>query len=141
MAQREVDAVIAQAREAIAAGRTPNVDALRARLRGDEAGLAQLERVLAIHRARNRLSREVSAPAPKPSLRAALRTKVTVNANMDVRRERAGEAFALVWDAVPSIDTETKKPNKSAIALLLAGAVGLATFWRKRSGDDAPASD
>jgi len=39
-------------------------------------------------------------------------------------------------DAVPSVDPETKKPNKTAIALLLAGAVGLATFWRKRSGDD-----
>jgi hypothetical protein len=39
-------------------------------------------------------------------------------------------------DAVPAIDTETKKPNKSAIALLVAGAVGALTFWRKRSGDE-----
>jgi hypothetical protein len=39
-------------------------------------------------------------------------------------------------DAVPSIDSESKKPNKSAIALLVAGAVGALTFWRKRSGDD-----
>ena len=39
-------------------------------------------------------------------------------------------------DAVPTIDPETKKPNKSAIALLIASAVGVATFWRKRSGDD-----
>ena len=38
--------------------------------------------------------------------------------------------------AVPSIDTESKKPNKSAIALALAGVVGALTFWRKRSGDD-----
>ena len=37
--------------------------------------------------------------------------------------------------AVPAIDTETKKPNKSAVALLIASAVGVATFWRKRSGD------
>jgi hypothetical protein len=36
--------------------------------------------------------------------------------------------------AVPSIDTETKKPNKSAIALLAASAVGALTFWKKRSG-------
>ena len=43
-------------------------------------------------------------------------------------------------DAVPSIDPESKKPNKSAIALLVAGAVGALTFWRKRSGDDAPPS-
>jgi len=39
-------------------------------------------------------------------------------------------------DAVPAVDPETKKPNKSAIALLVAGAVGALTFWRKRSGDD-----
>jgi hypothetical protein len=39
-------------------------------------------------------------------------------------------------DAVPAIDTETKRPNKSAIALLIAGAVGVATFWKKRSEDD-----
>lgn len=35
---------------------------------------------------------------------------------------------------VPSIDTESKKPNKSAIALVVASAVGAATFWKKRSG-------
>ena len=39
-------------------------------------------------------------------------------------------------DAVPALDAESKKPNKSAVALLLAGAVGVATFWRKRSGDE-----
>jgi hypothetical protein len=45
-------------------------------------------------------------------------------------------------DAVPKVDTETKKPNKSAIALLIASAVGVATFWRKRAGDDdATSSD
>jgi len=39
-------------------------------------------------------------------------------------------------DAVPTIDPESKKPNKSAIALLVAAGVGVLTFWRKRSGDD-----
>jgi hypothetical protein len=38
--------------------------------------------------------------------------------------------------AVPSIDPETKKPNRSAIALVVAGAVGALAFWRKRAGDD-----
>jgi len=36
--------------------------------------------------------------------------------------------------AVPAIDTGTKKPNKSAVALLAASAVGALTFWKKRSG-------
>ena len=38
---------------------------------------------------------------------------------------------------VPAIDAATKKPNKSALALLVAGAAGVLTFWHKRSGDDA----
>jgi hypothetical protein len=38
--------------------------------------------------------------------------------------------------AVPAIDSESKRPNKSAIALLLASAVGVLTFWRRRSGDE-----
>ncbi|HET7043652.1 MAG TPA: hypothetical protein VFI37_02275 [Gaiellaceae bacterium] len=41
-------------------------------------------------------------------------------------------------DAVPAIDAESKKPNKSATALLVASAVGLLTFWRKRAGGDEP---
>jgi hypothetical protein len=42
--------------------------------------------------------------------------------------------------AAPSIDPASKKPNKSAVALLVAGTVGALTFWRKRSGDDSPPS-
>jgi hypothetical protein len=38
-------------------------------------------------------------------------------------------------DAVPSVDAETKRPNKSAIALAVAGLVGALTFWRRRSDD------
>ena len=38
--------------------------------------------------------------------------------------------------AVPTIDTESKRPNKSAIALAAATAVGVVTFWKKRSGGD-----
>jgi hypothetical protein len=41
-------------------------------------------------------------------------------------------------DAVPAVDPETKRPNKSAVALLLAGAAGTLTFWRKRSGNKDP---
>ena len=38
--------------------------------------------------------------------------------------------------AVPTIDTESKRPNKSAIALAIARPVGVLTFWKKRSGGD-----
>ena len=40
--------------------------------------------------------------------------------------------------AVPTVDPETKKPNKSAVALLIASAVGVATFFKRRGGDDSP---
>lgn len=93
------DTVIAEARAALAAGRIPNADSLRARLAGDAEGLRRLEQVLAVHRARTRLQREITPPA-RPSLRSALRTKPTINANMDVRR--AGEA-AIVWDRAPQV--------------------------------------
>jgi hypothetical protein len=36
--------------------------------------------------------------------------------------------------AAPSVDPKTKRPNKSAIALLVAGGLGALTFWKKRSG-------
>jgi hypothetical protein len=39
-------------------------------------------------------------------------------------------------NAVPGIVSETKKPNRSAIALFVAAVVGAATFWKKRAGDD-----
>ena len=43
-------------------------------------------------------------------------------------------------DAVPAIDTETKKPNKSAIALGLASAaavVGAVVMWKTHSPEES----
>jgi hypothetical protein len=37
---------------------------------------------------------------------------------------------------VPTIDSESKKPNKGAIAVAVAGALGVLAFWSKRSGND-----
>lgn len=38
--------------------------------------------------------------------------------------------------ALPSVDPETRRPNRSAIALGAAGVAGALTFWRRRSGGD-----
>jgi hypothetical protein len=38
--------------------------------------------------------------------------------------------------AVPALDPESKRPNKSAVALLVASVVGVATFWRRRSDNE-----
>ena len=109
------DSIVAEARAQVAAGRAPDVDALGARLRDaapDDAsrtrGLAQLQRVAAVHRARGLVDKPAPAlpappmPAPLPgrSLRSALRTKPTIVGNLDVRR---GDGFVLAWDAVPAV--------------------------------------
>ena len=37
--------------------------------------------------------------------------------------------------AVPSVDRETRRPNKAAIAGVLAAAGALVVFWRRKSDD------
>ncbi len=44
-------------------------------------------------------------------------------------------------DVVPSVDPETKRPNRSAIALFVAGTIGALTFWRSRSGGDEDSAE
>ncbi len=117
-------AILDAARSDVAGGRAPDGDALReraraavaqarAQARNQETGaidavgqraLQQLERVLKVQRARALLARE-SPPTPASSAprRAALRTRPTINANMDVRREREGDRYLLAWDAVPAV--------------------------------------
>ena len=41
--------------------------------------------------------------------------------------------------AVPSVDPETKRPNKGAIVAVLALIAGALFFWRSWGGDDEPA--
>ena len=106
----EFAAIINEARAAIADGRQPDARALEARIRAAakrqgsdaERPLKQLERVFAIHRARNAVTREPAAP-PAPLRRVAFRARPTITGNMDVRREMRGEAFTLSWDTTPSI--------------------------------------
>jgi hypothetical protein len=100
MAQRAIDEVLAEARAEVAAGRYPDVVALRARLSGDHDGLARLDRVLAVHRGRARLAQK--APDPRVPGTRGLRTKPSVSGDMELRR--AGE-YRLEWDAVPSVST------------------------------------
>jgi hypothetical protein len=38
---------------------------------------------------------------------------------------------------VPAVDPETKRPNRSAVALVVAAAAGVAALVRRRAGDRA----
>jgi hypothetical protein len=39
-----------------------------------------------------------------------------------------------VKDAAPAIDPKTKRPNSTALALILSAAAGALAFWRRRAG-------
>jgi hypothetical protein len=112
VAQREVEAVLAEARTEIAAGRYPDVVALRARLAGDPDALARLDRVLAVHRGKTRIAREVSDTKVSDT-RSRLRTKVFLSGDLDVRRE--GES-TLAWDPDRSVETWEVRINERADA-------------------------
>jgi hypothetical protein len=40
--------------------------------------------------------------------------------------------------AVPTVDPETKRPNKPAIIAALVTVGGLLVFWRKKGSDEGP---
>jgi hypothetical protein len=110
---RTYEAIIAEARAAVAAREEPVARDLEARIRAaggdaqsEQRALQQLERVLSVHRSRALLTRQPTAPPappPAPSLRAALRTRPTINANMEVRQQTDGERFLLAWDTTPAV--------------------------------------
>lgn len=43
--------------------------------------------------------------------------------------------------AVPSVDPETKRPNKPAIVATLAAVGAILMFWRKKSDPELPAPE
>jgi hypothetical protein len=117
-------AILAEARAQVALGREPDTQALAARIRAateregaagaaesssaERRALQQLERVVAVHRARAAVTRE---PAPPPAQaprvvpatrprRAVLRTRPTITGNMEVRRQ--GDA-TLAWDTTAAV--------------------------------------
>jgi hypothetical protein len=107
------EAIVAEARALIAAGREPDWRALKARIsasggrkgRAQEQALQQLERLRAVRRARSLVDRE-PAPPPAPAVRPrrpAFRTRPTITGNMDVRRSGDAETATLDWDRAPGV--------------------------------------
>jgi hypothetical protein len=105
----EYGTILGQARAGIAAGRTPNWQVLEARIKAvtpadpalERRALQQLKTLTSLARARARVT--PPPPVAPTSQRPALRERPTITGNMEVRRERAGEAFVLHWDAAPGV--------------------------------------
>jgi hypothetical protein len=125
---RAQGAIINEVRSSVAAGAVPDAAELERRLRAaaaeartgadpaqteaidrsERSAKAQLEQVLGVHRARQRLAAAPAPPPPapappRPSLRAALRTRPTITGNMELKRVESGEGRALGWEAVAGI--------------------------------------
>jgi hypothetical protein len=101
--------IIDEARKRVASGSTLNATAFEARIRaagGDtERALKQLGRIVSVQRSRTLIAgppkhEPAAEPARKP---LALRAKPTITGNMDVRRERRGDALVLAWTAEPKV--------------------------------------
>ncbi|HEX4678566.1 MAG TPA: hypothetical protein VH210_05120 [Gaiellaceae bacterium] len=103
--------IIDEARKRVANGGELDTSAFEARIRaagGDtERALKQLARIVSVQRARALIAGPPTPqqPAPPPTLARplALRTKPTITGNMDIRRERRGDAFTLAWTAEPKV--------------------------------------
>jgi hypothetical protein len=107
MPHQEYKAILDEARAEIARGVEPDAAALEARIGavpdGDaEHALAQLGRLLSVHRARALLVDPPKAPPP-PARRPAYRARPTIAANIAVRARNTGETVTLEWDPAPGV--------------------------------------
>ena len=107
MADEDYDAILDEARAQIARGVEPDAAALKARIGavpdGDaEHALAQLERLLSVHRARALLVDPPKDPSPPPRA-PAYRARPTIAANIAVRARSTGETVTLEWDPTPGV--------------------------------------
>lgn len=110
----ELAAILDEARAQIAAGVEPDAAALEARIRGVVApgggrALEQLDRLLAVARARRALARAAPAApataAPAPARRREYRARPTIAANMAVRARATGETVTLEWPPAPGVSS------------------------------------
>jgi hypothetical protein len=104
--------IIEEARRRVARGETLDAEALERRIRSVEGAsmelaLRQLARIASVQRARSRLAGPSPAEAAPAANRAPrkplLKTRPTVTANMDVRRDPTGGGFVLTWPAEPKV--------------------------------------
>lgn len=104
----ELTTILAEVRAQIARGDEPDSGALEARIRAlpeHDRALAQLNRLLAVHRAKRSLATPLATPAPQPQARraAVYRAKPTIAATMPVRARAADGVVVLEWEARPGV--------------------------------------
>jgi hypothetical protein len=108
MPDQEYKAILDEARAQIARGVEPDAAALEARIGavpgGDaEHALAQLRRLLSVHRARALLVDPPAAAPSAPPRRPGYRARPTIAANIAVRARRTGDTVTLEWEPAPGV--------------------------------------
>jgi len=142
----ELKEILDEARAQIARGDEPDAAAFETRIRevvapGGGDALRQLERLLAVARARRAVATEPTPPPPTPAPKRraeVYRAKPTIAANMVVRARASGNGVVLEWDAVrgvgewdarvadrpdarsPYTDRETRKLTEAHLELQLS---------------------
>jgi hypothetical protein len=113
--EAELEAILAEARASVAAGREPDVAELERRVTaaadGDSEAAAearaQLVRIAAVWRARARVALEAEpAPPAKPRsvpLREAFRARPTISGTLDVKRAANRNGFWVEWRPDPAV--------------------------------------
>lgn len=106
----DLAAILDETRAQIARGDTPNASELEARIRSFRQphaaeALEQLQRLLALDRARRSLQSAAPPPrpAPQPARRATYRAKPAIAANMAVKASAGDGAVVLEWPAAPGV--------------------------------------
>jgi hypothetical protein len=113
--EAELEAILAEARASVAAGREPDVSGLERRVTvaagpDVEAGAQareQLVRIAAVWRARSRVAQErepVEPPKPRSvPLREAFRARPTISGTLEVRRAANRAGFWIEWRPDPAV--------------------------------------
>ena len=102
---------VAEARAAVARGRSPHDAVAKVRTLVASAppqvareALAQIERVVSVHRARSLVASAPPRPAAAaPARKPVLRSRPTITGTLDVRREKRDGELVLAWDAAAEI--------------------------------------
>jgi hypothetical protein len=102
----QLTAILDEARAQIARGEEPDAGALTARIKAvpqHDRALAQLNRLLAVARAKQSLRPPAPPARPAPRPREVYRAKPTIAANMVVRARGENGAVTLEWDAAHGV--------------------------------------
>jgi hypothetical protein len=115
----QLAAIVAEARAQVARRHPPDREALLRRIRDvatdpreADSAIAVVDRILAVHRAYERIAEEPKPPAPaatappepkRPRRFEGFRARPTITGTLELRREETASGILLRWDSAPAV--------------------------------------